>query len=276
VISPFIFFLNFITRIFDVILSPFQGIDPIYGLLIIAVLTGIIMVTIFSKVSNQEKMGKIKNLIKAHFLELRIYKNDIYETLSAQKKILRYNLSYIKLAFIPATIMFIPILFILIQMNLRFGYRSLLPGETVVVRLTLRDGDPMQVRLKLPPNVKLDIPPLRIPHLQEVNWRIIAGDAGEFDLEFFSGGKKTVQRLIVSSQLNRCYPTATSPDLENVFLNPGHPNYLAVDSPFRNIEINYPQRNLGLGLSFLPDWLVIFFAVSIVSGLILKKTLKIH
>ena len=124
-----IIFLNLITRIFDFILFPFQGIAPIYGLLVISLITGMIMVTIFSKVSNQEKMGKIKNLIKAHFLELRIYKNDVYETLSAQKKILRYNLSYMKLAFIPATIMFIPILFILIQMNLRFGHRPLSPGE---------------------------------------------------------------------------------------------------------------------------------------------------
>jgi hypothetical protein len=67
-------------------------------------------------------MGRVKNLIKAHFLELRIYKNDIYATLSSQKKILRSNLTHMKLAFVPATIMFIPILFILIQINLRYGY----------------------------------------------------------------------------------------------------------------------------------------------------------
>lgn len=268
--------LNFITRIFDVILFPFQGFSPVYGLLVIAVVTGLIMVTIFSKVSNQEKMGEVKNLIKAHFLELRIYKNDIYETLSSQKKILRYNLSYIKLAFIPATIMFIPILFILIQINLRFGYRPFSPGEAVVVRLALQDGDPMQARLILPPGVRFDAPPLRIPHLQEVNWRIVPENAGKFDLEFISAGNKTIHRLVVSNRLGRIYPSTTPPGFEDVFLNPGNPNYLATDSPFRTIEINYPQRNLGLGLESLPDWLVIFFAASIFSGLILKKILKIH
>jgi uncharacterized membrane protein (DUF106 family) len=268
--------LNFITRIFDLILYPFQGFESLYGLLTIAVCTGVIMVTIFAKVSNQEKMERIKSLIKAHFLELRIYKNDIYETLSAQKKILRYNLSYMKLAFFPATIMFIPILFILVQMNLRFGYRPLLPGEAVVVRMTLDSEDPMSVRLNLPAGVKLDIPPLRIPDLGEVNWRIVPENKGDFDLEFISGEKKAVHRLIVSDRLSRIYPTTTPPNFADVFLNPGHNNFLATESPIRTIEIKYPQRNLGLGLDEIPDWLVIFFATSIFSGLILKKVFKIH
>jgi uncharacterized membrane protein (DUF106 family) len=268
--------LNFITRIFDIILFPFKGADPLYGLLIIAVLAGVVMVTIFSKVSNQEKMGKVKNLIKAHFLELRIYKNDIYETLSAQKKILGYNLSYMKLAFIPATIMFIPVLFILIQMNLRFGYRPLSPGEEVLVRLTLQGEDTMQVRLNLPHGVKFAVPPLRIPHLKEVNWRVVADDSGEFNLEFVLREKRAIHRLVVSDILGRLYPTSTHPNFEEVFLSPGNTEYLAADSPIRTVEINYPHRNLGLGLVSLPDWLPIFFATSIFAGLILKKAFKIH
>jgi len=268
--------LNFITRIFDFILSPFLGGNPLYGLLIIAVITGVIMVTIFAKVSNQEKMEKIKNLIKAHFLELRIYKNDVYETLIAQKKILRYNLSYMKQAFIPATIMFIPILFILVQMNLRFGYRALLPGEKVMVRMTLNNQDPMSVRLNLPAGVKLDTPPLRIPDLEEVNWRIVPEKTGDFDLEFISSGKKAVHRLVVSDRPSRIYPTTTPPNVEEVFLSPGYNHYLATGSPIRSITIDYPHRNLGLGLNEIPDWLVIFFGTSIFAGLILKKVFKIH
>jgi hypothetical protein len=172
--------------------------------------------------------------------------------------------------------MFIPILFILVQMNLRFGYRPLLPGESVVVRMTLDNEDPMSVQLNLPAGVKLDTPPLRIPDLGEVNWRIVPENTGEFDLEFISGGKKTVHQLIVSDRLSRIYPTTTPPIFADVFLNPGHNNFLATESPIRTIEINYPQRNLGLGLDELPDWLVIFFATSIFSGLILKKVFKIH
>lgn len=273
-----IFLFNSITRIFDFILLPFRGIAPLFGLLVIALVTGVIMVTIFSKVSNQEKMGEVKNLIKAYFLELRIYKNDVYQTLASQKKILRCNLRYIKLAFVPATIMFIPILFILIQMNLRFGFRPFLPGETANIRLILKDQttDPMLVRLNLPAKIRLAIPPLRIPDLKEVNWRIVTEETGEFSLEFIAGGKKTTHTLVVSKQMRRCYPTTTPPNFEDVFLNPGHPAYLPDDSPIHAIEINYPKRNLGLGLTWLPDWLVIFFAASIFSGLILKKVLKIH
>lgn len=268
--------LNFITKTFDLILSPFQGANPLYGLLTLAVITGLIMVTIFSKVSDQEKMGQVKNLIKAHFLELRIYKNDIHTTLSSQKKILRYNLSYMKLAFIPATIMFIPILFILIQLNLRYGIRPLSPGEAVVVRASLRDSDPMQLSMTLPPGIKHDIPPLRIPSLQEVNWRIVPESEGDFDLVFTYGGVKVIHKLVVSDKHGRLYPSVPPDDFEEVFLNPGHPGYLAADSPIRTIEIDYPSRNMGLGLVSLPDWLVIFFATSICSGLILKKVLKIH
>ncbi|MFQ5645890.1 MAG: hypothetical protein ACE5GM_03085 [bacterium] len=268
--------LNLITRLFDGIFYPFSRLNPWYALITISVLTGILMVTIFSKVSNQKKMGRAKNLIKAHFLEIQLYKDDFRQLLSSQKKIIRYNLTYLKLALFPATIMFIPVLFILIQLNLRLGNRPLLPGETVNIRAVLRNQDPLKVDLSLPSGVRLNLPPLRIPALQEVNWQLAVEKAGNFELGITVERKKIIQKLAVSDRLGRCYLETPSSGLAEIFLNPGLGAYFTDNSPLKLIETDYPKRDFSLGITILPEWLVIFFITSVIAGLTLKKIFKIN
>ena len=78
-----------ITNLFELLCSPFAELDPWWGLSALSVLTGVVMLVIFRFTSNQGGIRSAKNRIKAFFLEVRLYNDDLGLIFSAQKNILR-------------------------------------------------------------------------------------------------------------------------------------------------------------------------------------------
>ena len=90
-------YFNFIlNKFFDVLFFPFQSLAPFWPLLFISVLTGILMLLAFRYTSNQEAIRKEKEKIKAHLMEMRIFKDDLAILMSAFIKVLLYNAKYMK------------------------------------------------------------------------------------------------------------------------------------------------------------------------------------
>ncbi|NOR12743.1 MAG: hypothetical protein GQ545_05770, partial [Candidatus Aminicenantes bacterium] len=102
-------------KIFDLLFIPFRDMNPWVGMIIISFLTGLLMLVIFRYTSNQAGIKKAKNKIKAHLLELRLYKDSLGLSLKAQGNILLANLKYITHSFKPMLVMIIPVILILIQ-----------------------------------------------------------------------------------------------------------------------------------------------------------------
>lgn len=98
------------------------------------------MLIIFRYTSNQEKIKETKDRIKAHLLEIRLFKDDLRILLSAQKSILLYNVNYMKHALKPMVFMIIPVAIILIQLDGWFGYRPLRLGESAIISVKLDDN----------------------------------------------------------------------------------------------------------------------------------------
>src|SRR5919108_4002002 len=119
------YFNLYLSRFFDLLLNPFQYLDPLWPLLIFSFVTGIIMLVIYRYTSNQKGIKETKDRIKAYLLEIRLFKDDLGILLSAQKNILRHNLTYMKHAVKPMLFMIIPVLLILIQLEGWFGRKPL-------------------------------------------------------------------------------------------------------------------------------------------------------
>jgi uncharacterized membrane protein (DUF106 family) len=123
------FFNSVIGKIFDILFLPFRGLSPWVAMIVVSFLTGLLMLFIFRATSNQEGIRRIKNKIKAHLLELRLYKDSLAQQLTSQGKILSANFKYFSYALKPMLVMVIPVMLILIQLNLWFGSRSLDIGD---------------------------------------------------------------------------------------------------------------------------------------------------
>ena len=105
-------FNTIIGKIFEVLFLPFKNMNPWISMFAISLLTGILMLFIYKFTSNQKGIKKIKNKIKAHLLEIRLFKDSLSVSFKAQGNIVLSNFKYIGYASKPLLVMILPVLLI--------------------------------------------------------------------------------------------------------------------------------------------------------------------
>ena len=141
-------------RAVDLVLWPFRGLSPWFGLVVVSLLTALLMLEVYKLTSNQAAIRRAKDRIKAHLLEMRLYKDNMRVTLGAQAGILKSNLAYMAANLKPLAVMIVPLVLILARLSLWFDRAPLRPGEETLVKVELAaSADPLSpgLRLTLPP-----------------------------------------------------------------------------------------------------------------------------
>jgi hypothetical protein len=269
----FNFFLKLVNAVIIGLFWPLQNIPAQWSLLLISMAVGMLMLIVFKHTSNQAGIKQTKDKLKAHLLELRLYKDDVGLSLSAVRNILVCNFKYIGYAFKPMMIMAVPMLFLLLNLAARYEYRPLHAGEETIVSITARKSIPLQEIVLLETEaVKVKTPPLRVPSENRVYWRIEALKEGE--LIFAMAGKTATEKVMVGGGLKiiaakRGYRRtvqsfAYAPEL----LREG-------DSFISEVSVDYPKRTFSL-LGVRMSWLVFFLLISLFAGLSLKGLLRVQ
>jgi len=260
-----------ISALFDLIFAPFANLHNFWGMAFVSVLTGVIMLLIYKYTSNQEGIRRAKDKIKAYFLEIRLFGDDWRAMLDSQKNIFLANLNYMKYALIPLCFIIIPVILIMVQLNLRYGYEPLKVGEHAVVSVQFdysKDARYANISLKVPEGVVLDAPVLRIKKTNEVSWRVKAIKPGIYDLEFEVDGEKYHKKLVASKKITRFSPLKPKASFWEAFLNPAE-KPLPKDGQIEAITINYRPALMNI-LSLKVHWIIVFFVLSLIAGFGLK------
>ncbi len=262
---------------FKILFYPFANMSPVWGMLVISFLAGITMLFIFKATSDQAGIKKAKNLFKAHFLAIRLYRDDLSLMMETMKNIVLGNFGYMKKSLRPMLFLIVPVAIIIIQLGTRYEYRPLRVGETTVVSLILdkhESGSLNDVVLELPDGLSLDIPPVRIDQLREINWRIKIERSGVFDIVFRSDNKTVKKRLQVVDSLSPLASRIARDDFQTALLNPGESS-LQNSSFASMVSISYPKREFQfLGISI--HWLVAFFVFSLIAAFACKGFLGVE
>ncbi len=300
--------LNLADSLLQILLIPFHRFHPIVGLTAISILMGTLMVLIYRFTSNQKAIRRVKNQIKIHFMEIRVYKEDLTQMLLAQKKILWDNFKYMGLSLKPGLVLIFLIIFILVPLNARYGYRSFRPEESFIVTVkTVAGKSPLDldITLKTPEAIEVETPPLRLEEEREINWRLKAKKAGEYLLQFQLPDQTFSKQVVVEgpapdhpgTHLNTPPSPSDEVKLETVnlgvtpelkivpelrqegflsaFYNP-YETPLPKNPWIEAIRINYLPRYFNdiLGGWHL-DWLMVFIVVSLGFGFLVKGLLRI-
>ena len=265
-------------KIFDLLFIPFQNMNPWVGMIIVSFLTGLLMLVIFRYTSNQAGIKKVKNKIKAHLLELRLYKDSLGISMKAQGNILLANLKYITHSFKPLLVMIIPVVLILIQLNFWFGYESLKPGEQTLLKVKLEEGyNPLQTNLALEPDTEIvvETPPLRIEEYSELNWRISTQKSGVHHVDVVIAGNKITKTISTDTKpLSKLSPIKRKKKfIDELFYPVEAP--ITKDMPVKSIEVCYPSKSMNL-FGFNIHWLVAYFILSIIFGFSFKGIFKVE
>jgi uncharacterized membrane protein (DUF106 family) len=265
-------------RIVDLILLPFRGLSPWFGMTVISLLTALLMLEVYKLTSNQAAIRRAKDRIKAHLLEMRLYKDSMRVTLRAQADILKANLAYMAANLKPLVVMIVPLVLILAQLSLWFDRAPLTPGRETLVKVGLeKTADPVSLDLQLetPPAIVISSPAVRIPDEHEVVWRIKAVAEGTGRLVLRTGGRTLEKTVTVGGRpLTKVSALASRGSFGKRVLYPGEAP-LPAGTPVRSVELLYPAKSL-VAFGLRVHWLVAYLVLSIVFGFAFKGVFKVE
>jgi len=265
--------LKAITRGFDILLAPFARLHPIVGLLVVSAVTGVVMLWIFGKTSNQKMIAATKDKLKAYIMEMWIFRNSPIVMFRAIGNVIRYNIQYLRHSLRPIIFLIVPVLFIMVQLGIRYAHEPMRPGETVVVTVALADGvraTEADVTLEAPYGLSVVSPPLRINATGEIEWQLRADRCGTRAIGIVTPAGRIEKTVVAGEDLGTVRFASIKPRAGtwSAFLYPAEPP-IARDSIVRSVEIHYGEKQgLLFGITF--HWLWIFFIASVAVGFAFK------
>jgi uncharacterized membrane protein (DUF106 family) len=266
-------FLNAFTKAFDVILKPFELLPPVAGLLAISAVTGVVMLLIFGRASDQRRIAQAKDRLKAHIMEMWLFRNEPRAMFQAIGGVARHNLSYLQHSLRPIVFIIVPVVLIMAQCAVRYASDPVPPGRTVRVTAHLRDGlvptaTPVALRGQF--GARVMSLPLRNDAERRIDWKVRAEIPGLHRLVFETPGGEVERTMVVGPQVRvgRVAAVAARAGTWDAFLYPSG-DLIPQDSVIDRIVIEYPARDLSI-LGVNAYWLVVFFVVSLVVGYALK------
>jgi hypothetical protein len=265
-----------LTGLFGLAFLPFRRLDPFWALLVVSCATGVLMLWIFGKISDQATIKTVRDRIRGNLLGVRIFGDDIGLLFRLQGKILSDTGRYLRHALVPMLVTIVPVLLVLIQMNLWFGFRPLEPGERATVKVAMRDASALAagVTLETGDGLVVETPGVPAPALNEVVWRVRAAKPGKFSLVVRSGSEQVSKDVAVGGGGGPVSTLRTGRGISEMLLYPGE-KPIGSEAAVRAVEIDYPARHLS-ALGFGIDWMIFFFVASIAFGFLMKGPLGIE
>ena len=260
---------------FSLLLWPFRFLAPIWGLTFVSVLTGIFMVWVFGRVSNQKGIARVRDRIRGNLLGVRLYQHDVPVVLRLQGRILRDTLTYMNYSLVPMLVLLIPVLLILVQLNYSFGFRPLFTGEVSILKATFSDPAVVgkELRLEAPDGIEVETPVVRIPNSSEAAWRIRVKAPGSHSVKLWVGDESFEKRIQGGEDWGPISPLRST-HLADVLLYHGE-EPLPASVQVSSLELAYPPLSIHF-LGWEIHWLVFFFVASIVAAFAFKGPMGVE
>ncbi|MBN2491782.1 MAG: hypothetical protein JXQ29_13125 [Planctomycetes bacterium] len=267
-----------LAAVFAAVLAPLGAVGPWLALGVLSLVTAVVMLLVFRLVSNQAGIRRAKARVVGQLLAIRLFKDDPWMTVRGLGGALRENLGYLRHALFPLLVMMVPVGLILVHLDPWFARTPLQPGAVTRVAVVVAPGaDRSLPAVELHPSdtgaYRVETPPLRIPSLGEIDWRVRVEGAGSSELRFSVDGKTFAKELVAGTGMPRVN-AVRSRGLLGALLYPGEPTLEGAPA-IREVVVDYPAREFTvLGLS-MPWWLA-FFLLTLVLAFLLKKPLRVE
>ena len=268
-----------LSYLFDLVMALFQSWNPLLSLFLISLPVAIFMLIVFRYTSNQKGIKESKGKIKAHLLEIRIFKDDLGILLSAQKRLLWYNGIYLSQALKPLLVMIVPMALLIIQMDAWYGSRPLMPGESTILSILVPEEDRTRLlsaaAIETEKGVTVEKPSLRIFETGELDWTIRPKEAGVHKIRVTVTGHSFPKKVVVSGgRLARVSALSINSNFWRTILTPGA-EPLAQNAFLKRIEVRYPSRSIDIfGLKI--HWLIVFFVFTTIVAFAFKRMFKVE
>lgn len=269
-------FSRAVTHVFNLLLVPFGGSD-VAGIIFISVLTGIALMFLFKKTTDQAGIKAARNRFKAHILEMRIYQDDLGLIFRALFAALWTNVSYLRVIWKAVVVLILLGGVVWVQLDERFGRTHLETGDATMLTVTLKQGlDPhsLNVTLEVPPGVELNSPPVRVGSERSVNWRLRAVAEGEHQLVIKVMDRQYDLPVYAAASTGLIGYTRTAGSTMDQLVHPGLPR-MGRELPIHSVRLEYPSSAYSL-FGWKTSWWLIFLIFISLGALIPKFIFRIE
>lgn len=132
----------------------------------VSLASAFIMLLVFKKISDQDKISYHQRKIFGYLLEIAIYRDQFRRIISSQWAVLKHLFLYLRCTVLPIIILGIPVVFTVLQIDNLMGLRPLHANERFIIRVDLAENlrphtEEMlsEIILKTTPGITVETPP---------------------------------------------------------------------------------------------------------------------
>jgi uncharacterized membrane protein (DUF106 family) len=265
-----------LTAIVDLGLAPAIRIAPLATLFVISVVTGVAMLWVIGRTSNQAGIARAKRGIQAALFEIRLFNDNLGAVLVALGRVLAHNARYLAYSLVPLAWAAVPLILVVAQLQAFYGYDGIATGAPALVTATLRDPSATAAAstasLLAPPQIRVETAAVVLPGSGEVIWRIVPSSPGAFNLRAIIAGHELTKTVQVGGAAARRSPFRVSGVLDQL-LYPSEP-VLPRETSLTRITVPYPEPGIEV-LGWRVHWMIVYIAVSMAAAFALAKRMGV-
>jgi len=182
--------MNFI---FDILLYPFRALHPLWGQMWLSALTGLMMILIFKKTSDQQAISQLRRKMGSRALGMLLYLESPLTVLKLALGLITDNFIYLWHLLRPMLVIAVPFILVAAQLDARYGVQP--PSSSRPSTVTIRWENSLPVELIEPTAGSVVSPVVTIADSLEKSFSF-TGENGVFEVENFrigtSGGTGSV------------------------------------------------------------------------------------
>ncbi|MFQ5484136.1 MAG: hypothetical protein ACE5DO_02255 [Desulfobacterales bacterium] len=273
-----------LNHFFDLVWLPLLRGPWYIDFIVISVLSALLFLVIFKKLSNQKMIRFYKNRILGHIFSIRLYKDQPILTLKIVFSIFGCQLIYLKYMLTPLIVIFLPLIVVSVQLNNRYGYLPLKGEDHVLIEAKLDKTETADIEKSIKKikwntssGIQIETPPLRMISEATVIWRAKVLPL-QTERQFFQisvgGTTETVEKKIITAMTKeRFSPEKRKWDLSGLFINNGE-EFIEKTSPFKSITVSYERASYPF-LAWQTDPVILYFILTLIFGLFFKPFIRV-
>lgn len=253
--------------LFDAVTWPLGGLDPLWSLLLVSLLSGIWMILLFKRTSPQESIRRLRRKMGAQALGMLLFLSSPLQVFRLAGGLLWSNLRYLAMILLPLAVIALPFGLTYGQLEARYSHGYLTAGDTLTATLGYAEEVPPDEDVISSSHGLIPLPPLvTVDSLRQVSLRLRTGDRAPRSLSAAGVELPVGRRSLRSGRI--VYGGAETPSPGSLF-RPGNRLIPAGGrDSLRSFRVSLPARRyhvLWSGWSWLAVFLV-FSTLSAVAG----------
>lgn len=259
---------------FDAVLYPLGWLPPLWGLLMISILSGFGMIAVFKAVSDQNGISRLRRRMGGEILGILLHVSSPAAVMKFAGRLIWSNTVYLAILLKPLLVMAVPFVLIWGQLDSRYGAQGIPEDAPVAVTLQYDEPIPERDRLGISADGLELVPPLvMIDTLRQASFRVAALEegTGKLNLEGMEATVGSTARWN-GSRVSRGFDATPSlwrlftPQVDVVKRVPGGP----VSGWYSLPGVDY--RVFGWHWS----WAAVFLVFSMISALVGARLFKVR